>query len=443
MAAATRQSLYCPFMANLAEQFPARFRLSPASKDRLIAAAYGLIGALALTSVDLANGQSERMPLWLVVVIVALTVVILRHRRRPAVTAPMLAVIVLLTLWLHSGVFAFVLLFEMVLGASIYGSLLVRCLVSGFALLVAAGLIVMGVVTGVSTAQIYMGALQNVLLVALALNWGASLRQARQHVDAAAAFRAAAEAEMALAATKERLVVASERSNLARDMHDIVAGRLSAIYLQASLGLRQAPSGSGVAALLQDIETCSADTLHEVRGLIRVLNPSDGESAEGLDAGVQHADVGAARLGRIIDSAALLGAKLTLEDSLGARGGAQAGALYLIAHEAVVNILRHAVPCTGRVQLSLRDDTYLLTVWNTRDLQGARPGVDSDHRGRGNMAARAAMQGGSARSGPTPDGEAWVVRAAIPVAPDGRIPYAWLEQVPRLTELSAGGTEVR
>lgn len=426
-------------MANLAEQLGARLRLSDVAKDRLIAAFYGLIGALTLTSVDLANGQSERMPLWLVVLIVALTVVILQHRRRPAFTAPLLAVIIIVTLWLNAGVFAFVLLFEMVLAASIYGSMLVRSLVAGFALLVAVGLIVQGVVTDVSPSQIYMGALQNVLLVALALNWGASLRKAKQHVDAAAALKAAAEAEMALAATKERLAIASDRAKLARDMHDIVAGRLAAIYLQASLGRRQAPSGSDVAALLQDIETCSADTLQEVRGLIRVLNPPEGEVAEAdVDSGVQQADVGAARLGRLIDSAALLGAELTLVDELDARGGPQAGALYLIAHEAVVNIIRHAVPCHGQVRLQRRDDTYLLTVWNTLNPQNPRPGVNSDHRGRGNMAARAAVQGGSARSGPSPDGEAWVVRAAVPVEPDGQLPHAWLEEIPRLTELAAG-----
>lgn len=247
-----------------------------------------------------------------VVGIVAATVLLVRHRRRPKYVFPPLTGVVVLRLVLQAGVSGFVLLFELVLAGNFYGSRWVRGAVVAVALAVAAALVVQGATSGVPTGRIFLASVQNLLPVGLAVSSGLSLRLARDSSDRerarAEAIAAASRAEKELVDTSHRLEMERTRARVARDMHDVVAGRLSAIWLQSSMLRVEAAEGSRTAELIDDILVCSDDALKQVQGMIALLGESDSD----LNVATDQRE----RLGRLVRSAHIIGADIDLQDEI-------------------------------------------------------------------------------------------------------------------------------
>ena len=197
-----------------------------------------------------------------------------------------------------------------------------------------------------------------------------------------------------------------QRNELARELHDTVGHRVSAIAVQAQAG-RALAAADPVRALatLVTIEEEASRTLKEMRALVGVLR--DGTDAD-LAPRRGLADI--ERLAR--PGGEVLGVRVQVSSDVDAVDPAVSTALYLIAAEAVTNATRHAAGATqvtidvaasrGRMRLRVHDDGAASTAGSAPAGFGLR-----------GMAERATLLGGALQAGPDPDG-GWSVDASLP-----------------------------
>jgi len=197
-----------------------------------------------------------------------------------------------------------------------------------------------------------------------------------------------------------------QRNELARELHDTVGHRVSAIAIQAQAG-RALSAADPVRALatLVTIEEEASRTLKEMRALVGVLR--DGTDAD-LAPRRGLADI--ERLAR--PGGEVLGVRVQVSSDVDAVDPAVSTALYLIAAEAVTNATRHASWATqvtvevaasrGQVRLRVHDDGAARTAGSAPTGFGLR-----------GMAERASLLGGALQAGPDPDG-GWSVDASLP-----------------------------
>ncbi len=197
-----------------------------------------------------------------------------------------------------------------------------------------------------------------------------------------------------------------QRNELARELHDTVGHRVSAIAVQAQAGRALAAADPERAlATLVTIEEEASRTLTEMRALVGVLRDgTDGDLAPRR--GVTDIE----RLAR--PGGDVMGVRVQVPDDLGTVDPAVSTALYLIAAEAVTNATRHASGAThvtvdvtaprGEVRLRVHDDGAASTAASSRAGFGLR-----------GMSERASLLGGTFRAGPDPGG-GWSVDASLP-----------------------------
>ncbi|MEJ2864054.1 sensor histidine kinase [Actinomycetospora flava] len=275
-----------------------------------------------------------------------------------------------------------------------------------FAALVVAVLLATGDARAVVTTALTASA---VLL--LPVSWGREVRRPTE--EAAAARREAAQAAR-IAELDRRRAVTAERARVARDLHDSVAGHLSAIALQsqAALGADAATSAGGElrARVLSSVRENSVRALEEMRSLIEVLRRDDDPDDDPREAPARLAD-----LPRLVESARVGGLSVTAE--IGDLDGVPAPVgltVYRIAQEALTNVGRHAPGADVTLRLARDDAALVLEVTNTLPAgTPADPGTGSGVEG---MHVRAEAVGGTASAGPDgADGRAWRVTARLPV----------------------------
>ncbi|WP_343466759.1 histidine kinase [Rhodococcus aetherivorans] len=246
--------------------------------------------------------------------------------------------------------------------------------------------------------------------------WG---RAVRLHKDVADAERARAEAVTTIAELDRRAAVAAERNRMARDLHDVVAGHLSAIAIQseAALGLSRDASSptarrmEALHAVLESVRSNSVDALEEMREMIGLLRdrPVLGETT---------APGRLAHLGKLVDSAHAGGTVVHVRRSGPGRQLPVAvdHAAYRIVQEALTNAAKHAPGVPVELSLDARGDRLEVTVRNPLpDGTVAAPRTPSGGRGLASMRERTELLGGRFRAGPS-DGT-WVVGASLPLRP--------------------------
>ncbi|MBX9246944.1 hypothetical protein ICW40_19315, partial [Actinotalea ferrariae] len=118
--------------------------------------------------------------------------------------------------------------------------------------------------------------LQLFALIGTPLWWGLAVRR---QSELTALARERAEDLARLAAMREADVVAQERARMARDLHDAIAGNLSAVAIHAGAALA-VPAGSDDAAArdraaLEAIRAASVTSLQEMRTMIGLLRGGD------------------------------------------------------------------------------------------------------------------------------------------------------------------------
>jgi signal transduction histidine kinase len=230
---------------------------------------------------------------------------------------------------------------------------------------------------------------------------------------------------------KARLAAATERSRIAREMHDIIAHNLSVIIGLADGGryaAARSPDRSGQA--LSEIAGTGRLALAELRQLLGALSQEDHHEIELAP------QPGMTDLEPLLDRvrAAGLPVRCTVRgDSSGLSEGRQL-TVYRIVQEALTNILKHAGgAATAEVTLDYTGGAVDVRVTDTGPGAGTRPARPgrlarpaarpADGQGLHGMRERAALYEGTLSAGPSPSG-GWRVEAHLPAPATAPTPAA-------------------
>ncbi|MEV6548729.1 histidine kinase [Streptomyces sp. NPDC051597] len=390
-------------------------RLPRPHRHDVLIASVGLAGGLVLWALGLFSGGSGLLGRGWTLLPLAVTAALELMRRTRPQTALLCGTAAIVGDQFTSGSLATVLMFtDLVYAAVLYGTPAAARRIP-----VTTGLVTVATTLGYlawfrTPQALLLGILTGLVSFAPATT-GALVRN---HRDTAEAATLRAEQTALLAELDRAQAVVAERARMARELHDLVAGHLSAIAIHSTAALSLDEPATTRRALTV-IRENSVDGLAEMRRLIGLLRDSgaDDEPAAaptlaGLDALVAQARTNGASSG--------LG--FTLRDDRPAGAALPAPvelAAYRIVQESLTNALKHASP--GTVTASLAHTGRALTVEVSSPYGGGRrPGPRAPGSGAGlvGMRERAVLLGGSFASGPEPaaDGrEIWRVRAELPL----------------------------
>jgi signal transduction histidine kinase len=200
-----------------------------------------------------------------------------------------------------------------------------------------------------------------------------------------------------------------ERTRIAREMHDVVANRVSVMVVQAgavrAIARRDPQRAAEAAGVIGDMGRQALDELRQVIGVLRLGENAAALPAPGMDdiRGL----VGQSR-------AAGLDVTLTVQGDERMLPAAIAGTAYRVVQEALTNVHKHAGAVTARVALHHLPDAIEVRVEN--DAPSARPdhGLPSGGNGLVGLRERVTALGGvfEASAG---DGGGYAVRARVPL----------------------------
>ncbi|MFE6969124.1 sensor histidine kinase [Isoptericola sp. NPDC057653] len=237
----------------------------------------------------------------------------------------------------------------------------------------------------------------------------------RERLARATALRAAR-------ADRERTAVATERLRIARELHDVLAHSLSAINVQAGVGLHLLDRDVEQArSALASIKATSRDALDEVRAVLGVVRGEDDAAPE-----PRTPTWDLAALPRLAEPLRARGVdvRFDVEPGLLADGAVPAhlaGVAYRVVQEALTNVGRHAPGArsvVARVDVRGERAERTLRVVVSDDGGPAAPsGPRPDGYGLRGMRERVEGAGGTLRAGPRPAtvGAGFLVDAAIPL----------------------------
>jgi signal transduction histidine kinase len=198
-------------------------------------------------------------------------------------------------------------------------------------------------------------------------------------------------------------VLAKERAQLAREMHDVVSHQVSLITIQA--GALQVNTGDpDTRTTAQTIRDLGVRTLDELRHMVTVLRASGTAPTEltpqptlaGLEQLIANSGI----------ETRLVGDRPT------GVGAATQRAIYRTVQEALTNIRKHAPGATATIRIRHDDGTIEVVVTNTPP---TRPTVPLPGAGHGliGLRERAELLGGAITAGPTAD-NGYRIRLRLP-----------------------------
>ncbi|MFD9907869.1 sensor histidine kinase [Streptomyces sp. NPDC059063] len=189
-------------------------------------------------------------------------------------------------------------------------------------------------------------------------------------------------------------VLAQERTQLAREMHDVVSHQVSLIAVRAGawqVSARDADSREAA----RTIRSLSVDTLDELRHMVTLLRASGGRATE-LTPQPTLADL------RGLVASSGIDAELSGELPLDIPTPAQR-TLYRTVQEALTNVRKHAPGARARVDLWDDGDEFGVTVTNTPPTRPSLP-LPGSRQGLIGLRERAELLDATFQAGPTEDG---------------------------------------
>jgi signal transduction histidine kinase len=213
---------------------------------------------------------------------------------------------------------------------------------------------------------------------------------------------------------RSRLAAASERTRVAREMHDIVGHNLSVMITLADGGAYAAgvTPDRGAEALKLIGET-GRQAMSELRRMLGALREHTDAPQLSPQPGIADIDALCSR----IRAAGPGVVYRTTGDVESLDRGVQLAA-YRIVQEALTNSLKHAGPDTDAlVSLTVADRHLDIRIQDTgpRSLGPAEPPTEDGH-GIIGMTERASLYGGTVTAGPRPGG-GWIVRTDLELTP--------------------------
>jgi signal transduction histidine kinase len=217
-------------------------------------------------------------------------------------------------------------------------------------------------------------------------------------------------------AAEARRIVIEERTRIARELHDVVAHRVSLMTVQAGAAKAVAAQDpEGALRAMGAVEEAGRQALEELRHLLGVLRPETDPDGLGPQPGL-------ADLPRLVEQIREAGLDVSLAtDGVSAQLPARVDLFaYRIVQEALTNVLKHAGP-GARTQVRLGTDRNGIVVEVLDDGQGAEPPSAAagpfrpaaspvgDRQGRSGhgivgMRERAVLLGGTLEARPRPGG---------------------------------------
>jgi signal transduction histidine kinase len=207
-------------------------------------------------------------------------------------------------------------------------------------------------------------------------------------------------------AAEARRIVTEERTRIARELHDVVAHRVSLMTVQA--GAAKAVAAEDPESALRAmgaVEEAGRQALDELRHLLGVLRPETELDGLGPQPGL-------ADLPRLVEQIRRAGVDVSLAtDGVPAALPARVDLFaYRIVQEALTNVLKHAGP-GARTEVRLGTDSGGIVIEVLDDAHGATVmpgsgGAQASGGGHGiiGMRERARLLGGTLDAGPRPGG---------------------------------------
>jgi len=207
---------------------------------------------------------------------------------------------------------------------------------------------------------------------------------------------------------REERARTAERTRIAREMHDVVAHKVSLIALHAGgLELQTTGEPRQSAGLIRVTAREALQDLRAVLGVLR-LQPADATTTL-IDEGETFAD-----LASLVRASAQAGQPVELHDQAGPLPAATARVVYRIVQEGLTNVRKHAPGAPTHVSVRRSDDgTVAVTV---RNEAGVDAPMDLPGSGFGlvGLAERVHLVGGTLRYGPLGRDGGWELTAAVP-----------------------------
>jgi signal transduction histidine kinase len=207
----------------------------------------------------------------------------------------------------------------------------------------------------------------------------------------------AAELQREQAAEARRIVI-EERARIARELHDVVAHRVSLMTVQAGAAKAVAAEDpEGARRAMAAVEEAGRQALEELRHLLGVLRPETDLDGLGPQPGL-------ADLPRLVEQLREAGVEVSLAtDGVPAELPARVDLFaYRIVQEALTNVLKHAGP-GARTAVRLGTDRGGIVVEVLDDGRGASALPGAGH-GLVGMRERALLLGGTLDAAPRPGG---------------------------------------
>ncbi|MGW7285114.1 sensor histidine kinase [Streptomyces sp. NPDC054847] len=247
-----------------------------------------------------------------------------------------------------------------------------------------------------------------VVLVLLMVGWGMLVRARRQLVIALRERARRAEAEAALrAAQAQRLA----REAIAREMHDVLAHRLTLLSVHAgALEFRPdaPPAEVGRAAgVIRDSAHEALQDLRQIIGVLRAPGDSDGPDRPQPTLGT---------LGALVGESREAGMRVTLDNAVAdpdAVPAATGRTAYRIAQEGLTNARKHAPGTDVTLSLSGGPGEGIAVQVDNEAPAGEVPKVPGSGQGLIGLTERATLAGGRLEHGVRGDG-GFRVRAWLP-----------------------------
>ncbi|WP_417555228.1 histidine kinase [Microbacterium sp.] len=395
-------------------------------QDLLLAGVLLVSGILSagLSTVAGIYGKQQAPMWWALVTVLAVSAPLAVRRRRPAVVAVFIALVMFTSITLHvpeiyvTNVAMFIALYTV--GAWMNDrrtALLVRVgIIAGMFVWL---IIVMygdaikeagkaDMAAGLFSPYVAMMMIQlllNGLYFGGAYYFGERSWQAAAQRDALEQRTRELEAEREVTAAQ---AVALDRVRIARELHDVVAHHVSVMGVQAGaarLVVEQDPAQAG--RMLAGVEDASREAIRDFRQLLETLR-SPGDDLDDAPSTFELTDIAqlaqASRDAGLPTEYAVIGEPVPVPGTVGVN-------LYRIAQEALTNARRHAgIGATADVRVRYAPDAVELEVVNTGRAVGVlRPGL-----GQLGMRERALASGGTIELGPRTQG-GFRVRASVPL----------------------------
>lgn len=393
-----------------------RLRGLPPAATRIPRQDYGtalfyliLASSFQLSGLRWIGGGFDLFPdlqLWPVLLPLSCAAIALRSTRTTVMLSVTTGSAVLLALD-DAGIIALILLFEVIFSGTLYPGRRLSRATQVFAVAISVLSVLAAAILGNGWQPALAVGLQAVIVFLTPMWWAGNLRQQMQITEVEQQRAQQAELmvrqERELARLDLQLSVSRERAKMARDLHDVIAGRLSAIALQSEAALRT-DDPTLRSEVLQASRETSLKALADMRQMIDVLHAEDEADAPGsaggldLDAELRALAAATRSAGNPVEL------RLRIPSNLDA---ATASTLYRIGQEALTNANKHAPGAPITVQLEGRDDAVLLNVENA--VAGKSAGLGY---GLTNMTVRATELGGDFSAGVA--GNKWRVAVRLP-----------------------------